>query len=247
MNIGMFQAAAAMNANSKWQDAIASNLAAGSVPGFKKNETSFEAVQAGMMSGGGAGASGSYMLPRSSMGVNWSNGEFRHTGVNTDVAIDGPGFFEVQLQDGSMAYTRDGEFGLNSRGQLITKDGSLVMGEGGPFQVDLNLGAPISISAIGEVSQGNETMGKMKVVGFNDPQLLQRSGSYFFAGSPGLVAVPVDDIRLRPESIEGSNTQPMAEMTNLITSMRMFETNSKLLKMQDERLGKVIQDMSTGS
>jgi flagellar basal body rod protein FlgG len=192
------------------------------------------------------GATGGYMLPRSSTAVNWRDGEFRHTGVNTDVAIEGPGFFEVQLQDGTMAYTRDGEFGLNSRGQLVTKDGSLVMGEAGPFQVDLDLGAPISISATGEVSQGNERMGRMKVVGFNDPERLHRSGSYFFAGSPDNAAIQMDNVRLRPESIEGSNTQPMVEMTNLITSMRMFETNNKLMKMQDERLGKVIQDLSSG-
>ena len=145
-----------------------------------------------------------------------------------------------------MAYTRDGEFGFNSRGQLITKDGSLVMGDGGPFQMDLNLGAPLSISATGEVSQGDEKMGNLKVVSFNDPQLLQRSGSYFFAGSPNIVTQAVDTVRLRPGSIEGSNTSPMSEMTNLITSMRMFETNNKLMKMQDERMGKVIQDLSAG-
>jgi flagellar basal body rod protein FlgG len=244
MNIGMFQAAAAMNANARWQDVISSNLASGSVPGFKKDEVSFEAIQAGMMGVDGPNGANGFMLPRSSTSVNWRDGEFRHTGVNTDVAIEGPGFFEVQLPDGSLAYTRDGEFGFNSDGQLITKDGSLVLGDGGPFQMDLDLGTPLSISPTGEMSQGTEKMGNLKVVNFNDSRLLQRSGSYFFANAPELVTMQLDNVRLRPESIEGSNTSPMSEMTNLITSMRMFETNSKLLKMQDERMGKVIQDLS---
>ncbi len=247
MNVSLYQAAAAMNANARWQEVISSNLAASSVPGFKKDEISFSAVEAGLMSVDGPNGKIPFQMPKATNGVNFEPGEYRHTGNNTDVAIDGPGFFEVQMPDGQSAYTRDGQFGLNSTGQLVSKDGHLVMSEGGPIQVDLSNPEPLQFSKTGEVSQGAVTKGKLKVVDFNNPQLLERGGGYFFAGAPGLEVQPVSAVAIRPESIEAANTSPMTEMTALLTSMRMFETNSRLMQMQDQHMEKTVRDLSPNS
>src|SRR5258708_25868300 len=148
MNIGLYQAAAALNANSRWQESIAQNLASSSIPGFKKQEISFGAVAAGLMP---APAQGSerFALPHATPATNFKPGELKFTGVKTDVALDGGGFFAVQLPDGATTYTRDGEFQVNASGQLVTKQGHSVLGEAGPTQLDPNNPAPISISATG--------------------------------------------------------------------------------------------------
>lgn len=245
MNVSLYQAAAAMNANARWQETITSNLAASSVPGFKRGEVTFSAIESGLMPVAGPDGHRPFSMPVISNGVNWSDGEYRQTGVNTDVAIEGPGFFEIQMGDGTMAYTRDGEFNFNSQGQLVSKDGGLVMGAAGPFQIDMNNPAPLTISATGDVSQGVDRKGVLKVVRFADPSMLNQAGGYYIPSSANQAPEAVDKITLRPGALEGSNTTPMTEMTNLITSMRMFETNNKLLQMQDERMGKTINDLST--
>lgn len=245
MNVSLYQAAAAMNANARWQESISSNLAASSVPGFKKDEITFSAIEAGVMPAEGPNGRLASLMPKAGTGVNFKAGEFRHTGVNTDVAIEGSGFFEVQMPDGQLAYTRDGQFGLNSTGQLVTKDGYLVMGDGGPIQIDVNNPEPLRFAATGEASQGADARGRLAVVDFNNPQLLARGGGYFFAGAPGLETRPVDQVALRPESIEAANTSPMSEMTSLITSMRLFEANSRLLQMQDQHLERTVRDLAT--
>ncbi len=245
MNVSLYQAAAAMNANARWQETIASNLAASSVPGFKKDAVSFSAIEAGMMPVEGPDGRLPFQLPMATSGINYQSGEIRHTGVNTDAAIDGPGFFEVQMPDGELAYTRDGQFGIGPTGQLVNKDGHLVMGEGGPIQIDLNHPDPLKFSATGEASQGPDSRGRLKVVEFNDPQLLARGGGYFFAGAAGLEVKPAGRVSIRPEAVEAANTSPMSEMTALLTSMRLFETNSRFMQMQDQHMERTVRDLST--
>lgn len=245
MNVSLYQAAAAMNANARWQETISSNLAAGSVPGFKKDEISFSAIAAGMMPVQGPDGQVPFSLPMAGAGINFQRGEFRHTGVNTDVAIDGPGFFEVQMPDGQLAYTRDGQFSLSATGQLVNKDGHVVMGEGGPIQIDLANPAPLTFANTGEASQGADNKGRLKIVEFNDPQLLARGGGYFFTGAAGLETQTPDRVAVRPEALEAANTSPMSEMTALLTSMRLFETNSRFMQMQDQHMERTVRDLST--
>src|SRR6266545_1128480 len=158
MNVSLYQAASALNAMDRWQETIAENLAASSVPGYKKQDFSFAAVQAGLHGGpavGGpasSGATSAVLMSGGQASTNFQPGEFRVTNVKTDVAIDGKGFFEVQLPNGAAAYTRDGEFHIDSQGQLVTKEGYRILGEGGPIVLDLNNHTEVSIAATGEVS-----------------------------------------------------------------------------------------------
>jgi flagellar basal-body rod protein FlgF len=243
MNVSLFQAAAALNANARWQEMISENLAASSLPGFKKQELSFATLQAGLM----PGASGNHFsLTHARPSVNFSPGEIKVTGVNTDFAIEGSGFFEVSLPNGTTAYTRDGEFHLNAQGQLVTKEGYGVIGDGGPIQLDPANPTPLSVSPTGEISQGGELRGRLKVVDFNDPHLLTPvSSGYFLASDPKLQASNVATPSIRQGSLEAANTSPVAEMANLITVMRTFEANQRLMQLQDERMGRVISDLGT--
>ena len=166
---------------------------------------------------------------------------------NLHVAIEGKGFFQVQLANGTIAETRDGEFQVNAQGRLVTKEGYAVMGEGGPIQLDRNNSAPITISSTGEVSQGTDLKGKLKVVEFDQPKLLtQVSGGYFMANDPKIKTL-ASTSTLRQGYIEASNTSVVREMANMITAARGFEANQKVIQIQDDRMGRVISDLGTPS
>ena len=247
MNVSLYQAASALNAMDRWQETIAENLAASSVPGFKKQEFSFAAVQAGLRpvpASAASGASRSVLMTAGDASTNFQPGEFRMTGVKTDLAVDGKGFFEVQLPNGSTAFTRDGEFHLNAQGQLVTKEGYTVLGDGGPIQLDLNNHAELSISATGEVSQGADLKGRIRLTEFGTPKLLTRlSGGYFTADNPNAGATPSTASTLRQGALEAANTSVVMEMANLMTAMRTFEANQRMAQIHDDRIARAINEL----
>jgi flagellar basal body rod protein FlgG len=244
MNVSLYQAAAAMNAQARWQEMITQNLAADSVPGFRKQDISFSAVQAGVDATALSTPGAQYMVPSATTATNFEEGEIRATGNSMDFAIEGPGFFEVQLSNGSRGYSRDGEFHINAQGQLVTKQGYAVLGDGGPLQFDPNSTAPLTVAPTGEISQGDQSKGRIHMVEFDNPHSLTSIGEgYFLADRTGVVPATASASSIRQGFLEGSNTSPTAEMASLITAMRMFEANQKVLQMQDERMGRVISDL----
>jgi len=243
MDVSLYQSAAAMNATERWQDMIAENLASASTPGMRKQDITFASVEAGQA--GGA----SCAIPSATATLNFQPGELRPAGA-MDFAIEGKGFFTVQLPNGQRGYTRDGEFHLNAQGQLATKSGALVMGDGGPLQFDPNNSGPINVSATGEVSQtnlsgGTDQKGNLQITEFKKPQLLtMTTGGNFIATNPAVQPTTGGDSKVRQGFIEAANTSPTMEMSGLITAMRMFETNQKVMTMQSDRMSRVISDLS---
>jgi flagellar basal-body rod protein FlgG len=228
----------------RWQELITDNLAAGSIPGFRKQDISFSAVQAGLAINGQPAP----VLPAAHASINFQPGELRATGNPMDFALEGPGFFEVQLPNGNRAYTRDGEFHMSAQGQLVTKQGYTVMGEAGPLQFDPNNGSEITVSASGDVTQGGEIRGRIRVVEFSNPATLTNAGDgYLLADKPNVQPGPASASFLRQGFVEAANTSPTAEMASLITAMRMFEANQRVLQMQDERMGRVISELGNPS
>ena len=243
MNVSLYQAAAAMNANARWQELISENLANSSVPGARKLDISFAALQTGFTPSLNGDQS---VIPAAHMGINFQQGTIRPSGSPMDFAIEGPGFFEVQLPNGDHAYTRDGEFQLNAQGQMVTKTGNPVLSDGGPIQFDPNNASPITVSSTGEVSQGGDVKGRLRLVEFNDPHLLTSiGGGCFLANHQDLLAKDSTASSVRQGYLEGSNTSPTSEMASLITAMRMFEANQRVLQMQDERMGHVISELGS--
>jgi flagellar basal-body rod protein FlgF len=236
-----------MNANARWQEAISENMAGSSIPGFKKQDITFAAVQAGFLSPTGASSTANAQpvsLPTAGKHINFSPGEVRRTDVNTDLAIDGPAFFQVQLSNGATGYTRDGEFKINAQGELVNKQGFLVMGEGGPIQLDRNSGTAISVAADGTVSQGNQVRGKLALVAFNDPNLLTPTGGGVYLAKDSS-AQPIADSKstVKQGFLEGANASAVMEMANLINVMRSYEANQRVIQMQDDRMGRAISDL----
>lgn len=244
MNVSLYQAAAAMNANARWQEIVAENLSTGQIPGSRKQDISFAAVQAGMCPELAGVNRNQFVIPSAVPGTNLSQGELRPTNDPKDFAIEGPGFFEIQLPNGDKGYTRNGEFLLNAQNQLITKQGYLVMSNRGPIQLDASNTSPISVSPSGDISQGGTNKGKLNVMEFADPRQLTSIGQgMYLADKPGMTPQTATASQVRQSFLENANMSPLKEMGSLITAMRMFESNQKVLQMQDDRMGRVISDL----
>ena len=225
----------------RWQETIAENLASSSVPGFKKQDFSFAAVQSGLRATPGSTGA---LMTSGQANTNFQAGEMRVTNVKTDLAIDGKGFFEVQLPNGATAYTRDGEFHIDAQGQMVTKEGYRVLGDSGSIALDLNNHTEVSVSATGEVAQGTDLKGRVKLTEFGNPRLLTRlSGGYFTADNPNANPTASTASTVRQGMLEAANTSVVMEMANLMTAMRTFEANQRMAQIHDERIGKAIADL----
>jgi len=248
MNVSLYQAAAAMEGNLLRQRTIAENLAASSVPGFKKRDTAFSSVSAGMFPNALDEATKTQLqfhIPSFRHTINFNQGTLIPTGVNTDLAIDGKGFFEVQGPDGQEMYTRSGRFRPNLDKVLSTVDGYPLMGIDGFIRVNPESREPVTVSDSGVVSQDGTALGKLKLAVFtNNEQLQQLSGGYFDAKT--LTPQPIDPTatKIRQGFLEGSNVNMSIEMGQLLDTLRHFEANQRILGMQDEHLGKVIQELA---
>ena len=246
MNVSLYQAAAAMNAQERWQDLISENLASGSVPGFRKQEVSFEDVAASSANGVNDSANSNFYIPTVVSSTSFQEGQMNPTGDSTDLAIDGKGFFQIQLPGGQTGYTRDGEFQLNAKRQLVTKEGYPVMGDAGPIQFPPGGGSEFTVAANGRVTQGGAVVGNLRLMQFSNPgQLTSTSDGYLLANQPGMTPTPADPkTTIRQGYLEGANTSPTNDMSSLINAMRVFEANQKVMQAQDDRMGKVISDLS---
>jgi flagellar basal-body rod protein FlgF len=248
MNVSLYQAAAAMDANSKWQDVIAQNLASNTVPGARKETISFSAVEAGLLRGTPGTAGSRVLIPTTSTQLSFQQGLLRPTNIPTDLAVEGPGFFEVQLPNGAHGFSRNGEFHIDAQGQLVTGQGYPVMTDNGPLQLDPANHTPISISSTGEVSQGGEVKGRIRLVEFAQPAQLTPAGNgYFLAKDPSSIPSAAQSSQVRQGYLETANSTPTTEMASLVSAMRMFEANQKVLQMQDDRMGRVITELGNPS
>ena len=238
MNVSLYHAAAALNANSQWQDIISQNLASASIPGYKRQDVSFS------IAAPATGAFGPAPMQTATTSTSFMPGPIRPTSGNTDFAIEGDGFFQVELPGGKTGYTRDGEFKLDTTGGLVTKDGFKVVGSGGPVQVDLNNPRPMMVGSTGEISQGAEAKGNLAMIQFNDPsKLTPVPGGYFIADDPKLNPAPSAAL-VRQGYLETSNASVVAEMANMISAMRAFELNQKVIQMTDDRMQRSIGELS---
>ena len=96
-----------MDAQARWQEAITENLASASVPGFRKRDSTFSQVEAGLAASGADATKGQFHVPEATASINFQQGALRPTGNKFDFAINGPGFFEVQLPNELTAAVRE--------------------------------------------------------------------------------------------------------------------------------------------
>ena len=213
------------------QDVLAHNLANVSTPGFRAEIAAFRAVPVR-----GAGASTRVYALESTPGHNDASGPVQTTGRALDVALAGNAWLAVQGLDGTEAYTRGGALDVDAEGQLITRSGLPVLGDGGPITLPAN--ARIDIAADGSISAkvGNaraQTVGRLKLV-TPEPGALARSSDGLFRSNAGdLEADPA--ARVLQGALEGSNVSPVEAMVAMIAAARQFEQQMKLLQTAEQK------------
>ena len=173
---------------------------------------------------------------------DFSTGPLEQTGNPLDLAIEGEGFFVVQTADGE-AYTRDGRFALDTQGRVITRNGDLVMGEGGPITVDPE-GGPISISREGSISQNEAELGTFRTAAFDTPTALEKIGNNMWRSTGEAPRAPNENSRIAAGFVEGSNVNAVAELTQMIEISRAYQAVSKMISQSDELRGASIEKLA---
>ena len=251
MNPALRTAASGMMAQQTRTEVIANNLANVNTTGFKRSRAQFEdllyqTVQGSTVIGApDANTSSAIQVGRGTRlaGVTrqHNQGTLEPTGRPLDVAIEGEGFFQVQLPNGTTGYTRDGGFQISDQGVLTTNAGYPVQ----PGIKIPNDASNVAISATGVVSytkNGNQTteLGRIEIARFTNPAGLMSEGENLYtataASGEAIAGFPSDEGmgRLVQGSLEGSNVEVVQEMVDMITAQRAYELNSKALKATDE-------------
>ena len=178
-------------------------------------------------------------------------GVFEQTGNALDVAIEGDGFFKVNLPDGSEAYTRDGAFHVDPSGQLVTGDG-LFVASSVTISQDVNV-QTVHVGRDGSVSARNpdgtsQTLGQLELFRFSNPAGLRNEGGNLYtatdASGTEIPGNPGEDGfgTVRNQFLERSNVEVVTELIGLITAQRAYEINSRAVRAADEMLS-VTSDM----
>lgn len=176
---------------------------------------------------------------------DFTQGVLRKTDSPLDLAIEGQGFFQVNSPNGPR-FTRDGNFRLDDTGKLVTQSGFPVMDDGGgEITLDPKDG-PVTIAADGSVSQGATRVGKLGVVTFQTMATLEKTGDNLYRNTSNQQPQASEDAKIRQGMLEGSNVQPILEISKMVEINRAYEqmakimdANSELSKSAVQRMGRV--------
>jgi len=240
---------------------IANNLANAGTTGFKKGRASFEDLLYETVSQPGASSSQDTELPSGLMlgsGVRtvstekiFTQGTLARTDSSLDVAIQGRGFLQILLPDGTTAYTRDGSFSLNSEGQMVTSSGyemdpSITIP---PETLSVTIGEDGTVSTLTAGSSAPTQVGSLQLADFINPQGLQPVGQNMYketlsSGSPQISTPGLNGLGTMIQgSLETSNVNVVEELVSMIETQRTYEMNSKAIQTVDEMLQYVSQQL----
>jgi flagellar basal-body rod protein FlgG len=234
---GLYSAAAGMAAQQRRMEALSNDVANVNTNGYRRVRLGFRDLvyqQAGGGAGGGVRTgSGS---AADIVGRSQQQGALRQTGNTFDVAIDGPGFFQVRRADGTLALTRDGSFRLDSNRRLVTSQGHLVEpGLTVPRGVTKD---QITVGPDGRVTAAGRAIGRIAL--YNVPaaeQMLAAGDNLFIPTAESGPAREVRDSRLVQGHLEGSNVDLADALVDMMDAQRSFSLASKAIHMQDEMMG----------
>jgi len=248
-----------LDAQQTQMDVIANNLANVSTNGFKRSRAVFEDLLYQNIRQPGAQSSQQTQLPSGlqlGTGVkpvaterNFTQGNLQQTSNDKDIAIQGGGFFQVLLPDGSTAYTRDGSFQIDSQGQLVTASGFTIQpavtipANAQSFSVGRDGVISVTLPNSSAVTQ----IGSIQLATFINPAGLMAKGENLYvetaasgnanANAPGTNGAGI----LSQGYVETSNVNVVEELVNMIQTQRAYEINSKAITTSDQMLQKLAQ------
>jgi flagellar basal-body rod protein FlgG len=248
-----------LDAQQTQMDVIANNLANASTSGFKRSRAVFEDLLYQTLRQPGAQTSQQTQLPSGlqiGTGVRpvateriFTQGNLQQTSNEKDVAIQGGGFFQVLLPDGSTGYTRDGSFQTDSQGQLVTSSGFVIQPAitipAGAQSLTVGRDGTVSITAVGSTKPTQ--VGTLQLSLFINPAGLESRGENLYvetaasgtasSSTPGTNGAGL----LSQGYVETSNVNVAEELVNMIQTQRAYEINSKAITTSDQMLQKLTQ------
>lgn len=240
---------------------ISNNLANVNTTGFKKDRASFATLSYQTVTAAGAQSSSD---SKYATGLNLgtgvriqgtsrmeTQGTMQQTGNALDLALDGDGYFQVQLPGGQLGYTRAGNFSRSPEGLLVTNEGYQVMPgitvPEGATQITVGTDGTVSATVAGQTEPAQ--LGQLQVANFPNPAGLQSKGDNYMletasSGAANL-GVPGEDGRgmVRQGMLEASNVNVVEELVDMIECQRAYEINSKMISSVDEMLKNANQTM----
>lgn len=251
----LYTAATGMSAQQTAVDVVSNNLANANTTGFKRSQADFEdLLYAARERPGAVKADGTFAPTGLEIGSGsrlvsttkvFQQGAVEETSRDLDVAIDGKGFLQVQLPDGSVGYTRDGALRLSA-------DGVLVNNQGNPLDPQITIPADTKSIQIGNdgtvavITAGSDepqTLGQLTLARFANPAgLLSMGGNVYqetpASGAPTTGAAGQSGFgQIKQKFLEQSNVSVVNELVQLIVAQRAYEINTRAIKVGDEMLG----------
>lgn len=248
-----------MSAQQTQLDVISHNLANVSTTGFKRNNAVFEDLIYQNLRQVGSNTTEQNQLPTGlhlGLGVrtvatsrNFIQGSLQQSNNSLDVAINGNGFFEVTMPDGTIGYTRDGSFKVDAQGRLVTS-GGLPVANGitiPPNATNISISNDGAVSATVPGNTQPQPLGNLAMSGFVNAGGLEPIGQNLFKesaasgqpqqGTPGTNGLGI----IKQGFLESSNVNVVEELVNMIQTQRAYEMNSKAISTTDQMLAKLSQ------
>jgi len=240
-------------------DVVSNNLANVSTSGFKRSRAVFEDLLYQTLRQPGAQSSQQTQLPTGlqlGTGVRsvatervFTQGNLQQTSNSLDLAINGQGFFQVQLPDGTTAYSRDGSLHMDSQGQLVTSSGyALQPAITIPANAQtITVGRDGTISVVQAGQAAATQVGTLQLANFLNPAGLQGRGENLYvetaaSGAPTTNAPGANSLgTVQQGYIESSNVNVVEELVNMIQTQRAYEINSKAVQTSDQMLQRLSQ------
>lgn len=248
-----------MDAQQTQLDHVSHNLANSSTNGYKSSHAVFEDLMYQSLRQTGSNSSEQTQLPTGlqvGLGVRpvatsrqFTQGTLQQTGNTLDVAVNGDGFFQIQMPDGTTGYTRDGSFKLDGQGQLVTNNGYTVQ----PGIIVPNNAVSVTVAADGVVSAKvagqtePATLGQIQLAHFINPAGLDPKGGNIFmesvsSGQPQVTNPGSESTgTLSQGFVEASNVNVVEELVTMIQTQRAYELNSKAIQTSDQMLQRLAQ------
>lgn len=243
----LYTAATGMSAMQMNVDTIANNLANVNTNAFKAGRMTFEDLlyqQVGDRQAARQGAQTGMGVAPAGTQIAFSQGDLHESANPTDIAIEGQGFLQVSMPDGSIGYTRDGQLQIDANGQLVTRSGYqlepiiAVPLEADPASIKIGADGLVTAQVNGEL----DVLGQIELARFVNPAGLAAVGSNVYAATVNSgdanLSMPGSNATgsIRQFMTEGSNVTVMTEMVDMINAQRAFESVSKVISTSDEML-----------
>lgn len=249
---GLYTAASGMLAKQAQQEALSNNIANLNTAGYKRDKIimkSFDEMVIENIDSASKSSSNRSTVGSMEFGVgidanktDFSSGVIEETGRSLDFAIDGDGFFTLEDADGNEKYSRDGRFQIDKEGYIVNSQGYRLLGELDGIKTPIQINnSDINLNSDGTFLIGEDNL-KFSITRFPDTSTLAKesANSYISKDQSGEIDT---DSKIRQKSLERSNVDMIESITEMISIMRSYESNQKVIQSMDETLGKSVNEV----